>query len=148
MSSFSCEFVCWFGWNLACWHGCWSIGAHAQSASHDSQSRERTVLRWFFFKRRVRFTLLLIHMLLANLFSDWAWWCWVETWFYSFTTSLSIGWKTRPRPKTVILLIKQSVNQSIFGVYLRSQGYEKARNYTVILRYVKWHEVLQTKFLQ
>ena len=23
------------------------------------------------------------------------------------------GWKTRPRPKTVILLIKQSINQSI-----------------------------------
>ena len=28
------------------------------------------------------------------------------------------GWKTRPRPKTVILLIKQSINQSISSVKL------------------------------
>ena len=30
------------------------------------------------------------------------------------------GWKTRPRPKTVILLIKQSINQSINRCWLQS----------------------------
>ena len=34
------------------------------------------------------------------------------------------GWKTRPRPKTVILLIKQSINQSLTCSRVRDSNFD------------------------